>query len=721
MKTKKELNAACHALSKNDPYLTELNLAEYGSLLDRNCVQQVVQALERNTCVEDLTLSEKLSVNSTLQLSHFLRTSPSLRRLEMQGEEQNTKEDELKETMKASIVCESISRSSVLVKLSLHDVLLGDECPLEGYLSSTRTLLEFSCVQNYSTMTHQVAQAIGNGLAKNKSLVKLYWYAVQGADFMEEILFGLSSHISLKTLELKISLTKSSSLVLRSLLHCNGTLECLALRQFEDYEENPTMVPVLAGLAQNTGLREFVFATCSNRTNATLAAAWSSMLQRNTSIKVLDLRDADFGQSQACELCSNTTLETLYLPAMIDPEVFNGPAWQEALESNHSLQTLSFSNCAISVEGFECLARGLSRNTSLETLDLSRTGMDDSNIIALVDGLRINKTLKCLDLSYNCELSQSGGAAIEQLIGYNVLRELILSGTEGSVGTSILASGLSDNHSLEKLDLESTFVDGEGSETFRALCESLRGNMTLRYLNARYNFVLLDGICATALKLDTMSLETLYLNHNRVTSCGIAELARRLQGPCALKDLSLEGCGLDDTGLLQLGEALTSNVSLEVLDVRKNAFTHNGVSQFFDLLPQMKSLKSVYGLVAVMNDVPPTEAVGKALLDGLHKNTKLQNIFAGNNVRIIMDSSFSPGVAWEIDFYLSLNRHGRMLLRSPEGSELSSGLWPRVLAKITGPRDMSLLFYFLQNKPKIVKWNAPANLKRKASASPSLE
>jgi hypothetical protein len=82
MKTKKEFNAACHALGKNDPYLTELNLAQYGSLLDRKHVQQVVQALEKNTCVEDLTLSEMLSVNSTLQLSHFLKTSPSLRRLE---------------------------------------------------------------------------------------------------------------------------------------------------------------------------------------------------------------------------------------------------------------------------------------------------------------------------------------------------------------------------------------------------------------------------------------------------------------------------------------------------------------------------------------------------------------------------------------------------------------------------------------------------------------
>lgn len=65
-------------------------------------------------------------------------------------------------------------------------------------------------------------------------------------------------------------------------------------------------------------------------------------------------------------------------------------------------------------------------------------------------------------------------------------RELILANTAESVGASILVSGLSDNHSLEKLDLNNDLVeDEEGPEIFRALCESLRGNTTLRYLHVR--------------------------------------------------------------------------------------------------------------------------------------------------------------------------------------------------------------------------------------------
>jgi hypothetical protein len=115
----------------------------------------------------------------------------------------------------------------------------------------------------------------------------------------------------------------------------------------------------------------------------------------------------------------------------------------------------------------------------------------------------------------------------------------------------------------------------------------------------------------------------------------------------------------------------------------------------------------VYGL-RNGNGVNFPEAVEMALVDGLRENTKLQKIFADDEEATLY-SSFSPGVAREINFYLELNRHGRMLLRLSGRAEPSSGLWPRVLAMLSSPRDTSLLFYFLQNKPKIVKCKAAAS------------
>jgi hypothetical protein len=81
---------------------------------------------------------------------------------------------------------------------------------------------------------------------------------------------------------------------------------------------------------------------------------------------------------------------------------------------------------------------------------------------------------------------------------------------------------------------------------------------------------------------------------------------------------------------------LTTNDVLEVLDVAGNVFTDNGATQFFDLLPQMKGLKAVYGLSnGLIGGI--TDGVGLALVGGLRKNTKLQKIFkdqeCGFNVR----------------------------------------------------------------------------------------
>jgi hypothetical protein len=49
MKAKEKFTAACQALGKNNPRHAQLNLADCGLLLDRKRIQQVVQALKKNT------------------------------------------------------------------------------------------------------------------------------------------------------------------------------------------------------------------------------------------------------------------------------------------------------------------------------------------------------------------------------------------------------------------------------------------------------------------------------------------------------------------------------------------------------------------------------------------------------------------------------------------------------------------------------------------------
>lgn len=105
----------------------------------------------------------------------------------MTGNGEDMEEDNRQiETLKTSIVIESISRSSSLVKLSLCNVVFGEHCSLEDFLSCTRTLLDFTYWQDYSTMAYATAQSIGRGFAKNKSVVKQQWTTPVGIEFMGE-------------------------------------------------------------------------------------------------------------------------------------------------------------------------------------------------------------------------------------------------------------------------------------------------------------------------------------------------------------------------------------------------------------------------------------------------------------------------------------------------------------------------------------------------------
>jgi hypothetical protein len=94
MTAKEDLIATCKALRRNDSRHTVLNLHEYRRLDDwKQHATKFAEALEENTVVEDLWLPRNLCADSAFQLSHFLRSSPSLRYLDMEGNGKNQQRD----------------------------------------------------------------------------------------------------------------------------------------------------------------------------------------------------------------------------------------------------------------------------------------------------------------------------------------------------------------------------------------------------------------------------------------------------------------------------------------------------------------------------------------------------------------------------------------------------------------------------------------------------
>jgi Ran GTPase-activating protein (RanGAP) involved in mRNA processing and transport len=473
-------------------------------------------------------------------------------------------------------------------------------------------------------------------------------------------------------------------------------------------DESYSFTPILLGLACNRGVSH-LHIWHSRLCLISCATAWVELLQKNTSLKILELKDCSFRRDDMSAIVrgpeGNASLEKLTfinLKDEGDDSVLHGPAWQAMLQRNRSLKEIVFRHNSYSRSEnpsgeFECFAGGLVQNASLKSLDLSNQRIGNAGIAALVEALGSNDTLESLLLSFSKIKGAEGAAAVQNLWRNKTLKHLSLSYNffeEEDEEATGFPTDLSRNCVFETLNLRYVGLQSHGC---RAVCESLQGSSCLRELDLSRNEISLDVDCATALNnlLGSTTLRVLCFTGNRVTSEGIELLARGLQGNSRLRELDLQECEIDNEGLLKLGEALVENSTLEILRLC-DPFTQDGVSQFFRLLPQMKGLKV---LCITHLDVMVNELC-VAVVDGLRKNTVLQRLCDGDG-RAWHDEA-PTHVKSLIDFYLNLNRNGRKLLEPPLASRVPVGLWPRILANMSSPKDTSLLYYFLRKKPSLV-------------------
>jgi hypothetical protein len=99
-----------------------------------------------------------------------------------------------------------------------------------------------------------------------KTLVEIQWKAYRQSTFWKRFCLTFDHHQS-QDLLLVTHLTKSSSLALRSLLHCNRTLERLILNAKHTTRKFRRWCAVLAGLAQKTRRERAVRNHCRNQRN----------------------------------------------------------------------------------------------------------------------------------------------------------------------------------------------------------------------------------------------------------------------------------------------------------------------------------------------------------------------------------------------------------------------------------------------------------------------
>ena len=212
----------------------------------------------------------------------------------------------------------------------------------------------------------------------------------------------------------------------------------------------------------------------------------------------------------------------------------------QLVSSLHSskLRKLTMAGAGIGDPDFQCLSSYIHSTTSLEELWIGEKEISVESIDSLCKALSANSSMRRLDMSF-CHLTTSHCVCLGQLLRHPIhcqiemLELRVCSLTSDGVGEVV--SGLSDNHTLRKLDLN-------------------------------WNQIGSEGAVAVATMLTTnSSLESLYLTRCGIGSSGGVELGAALERNKTLRHLNLSFNALGDCGVRGLCVGLENNSSLEEL------------------------------------------------------------------------------------------------------------------------------------------------------------
>jgi len=163
-------------------------------------------------------------------------------------------------------------------------------------------------------------------------------------------------------------------------------------------------------------------------------------------------------------------------------------ALANALEKNTTLKIINLSDIRFGYKNIQgssdvskAIADALKKNTTLTEIYLNENYIEDDGVKAIAEMLKDNKTLRILALGIN-KFGAEGAKAIASALAVNttlITLDLNQNFTLGNEGIKAIAEALKRNRTLKNFNLRSTGFDNEGA---KSLVEALKINTTLRSL-----------------------------------------------------------------------------------------------------------------------------------------------------------------------------------------------------------------------------------------------
>lgn len=239
---------------------------------------------------------------------------------------------------------------------------------------------------------------------------------------------------------------------------------------------------------------------------------------------------------------------------------------------NKQLQTLDLSFCHTdNPENFNCFLQKINEFCNIRFLTLDNMTPDlNSSIESFAEALATNKMLEVLIMREN-RLKWVQYCNFWTLLKPNTtLQKLSLQKTDltdkviEKMGTYLEQPTVA----LLDLDISRNGITGSG---LKILCESLKANRTLKFLNLSGNKIKDEGLeVLTEYLIDNKTLQELSLSNNAISNEGIIALSKFLQHNETLNRLELSKNFFTDAGFEVFAKLIESNQGLKYLDISKN-------------------------------------------------------------------------------------------------------------------------------------------------------
>lgn len=402
----------------------------------------------------------------------------------------------------------------------------------------------------------------------------------------------------------------------------------------------------------------------------------------------------------------------------------------DSLRKNTTVSSLCLKRISLCRQGAMTLAPALKNSKNIKHLELDECdnhdeGNDDHCILdALTTALFYNKSISTFQvtggnlMNSSAALNSSYGSLSFLVGAANHLAELRICHCFMTVAAATaIAAGLKNSAcSVEVLDLTG---NGLNDDAIHELSLGLQANSSVKFLSLDFNSFGDNGVEALSKHVLTKmtsaknksinscnisNIRELHLFGNRITPTGAEHLATALTANVTLQSLILSFNQVGDRGCEALGQALTINTTLTKIWFPSNSVGSTGLLSFANHLPNMQGLKELN--VGLVLDDYAVDALADALKQNLHLSVlhmeKMDDFLTeseeGFEIGNITMSSGAVGSKHVMDFYLSLNRSGRRLLRNN-----SVPLWPNILARAETP---DVLYYMLRTRPDLLDCSA---------------